>query len=122
VRPDPPDKAADQFSRGAGQPKQGAIGPCQARGKIRSQHIAGRSEGEIGRIFRQRCVDRLSHAAEQRLVLHFRCARHQDHIRLWRLKQERNGATTEQGARVQSEVAQELRHLQRGVHLQREGD
>ena len=72
---------ADQFSRGTRQPDQGAIGPSQSGGESGAQHVAGRGEGNIGRIFRQGRAERLAEAAKQRLVLDLGGAAHENRIR-----------------------------------------
>src|ERR1700732_3865767 len=63
-------KRAAAAPRGAAEPDQRATRPSQARGKIGSQNIVGRSEGDIGGMFRQGRTERLTEAAEQLLVVY----------------------------------------------------
>ena len=116
-------KHADQFPRGAVEPDQGAIGPSQLGGEIGPEHIAGRGEGDIHGVLRQGRAERLAEAAEQRLIVDFGNAAHQDGIWLRCLeKAEGDGSASQQSSRAQSKVAHELRQMQDVVEFERDGD
>src|SRR5271168_1954789 len=105
---------ADKFSRGAGQPDQGAIAPTQAGGESSSQDLVRTGEGNVARIFRQSRTERVREATYDRLVLDFRCngfrcAGNHDGLLLRRLKKaEGNGACSQQFGGSKREVACEL--------------
>ena len=126
-------KNADEFPRGAVEPDQGAIRPSQARGKIGSQNIVGRSEGDIGGMFRQGRTERLTEAAEELLVVDlgnvdlgnvdFGGAGYQDGIRFRCLeKAEADRSASQQTGGAKSEVARELGQMQDVVKFESNRD
>src|SRR5450631_768657 len=120
-------KHAHEFSRGAGEPDQGAICPSQSVGESGAEDIGGGGEGDIGGVFRQSSTERLTKAAQQLLVVNltagFGGAAHEDGIEFSGLeKAEGGGATAEQTGRAQSEVAHELGQMEDGVEFEGDGN
>ncbi len=117
---------AGQFARRARQTHQRAIAPSQTRGERASQHVAGRGEYHVRRVFRQGRAQRLTEAPQHGLVFDldggFAAAREQDGIGLRRLKKaEGGGAASQQGRGALREVAHELGQMQHGVDFERDG-
>src|ERR1700719_3512581 len=112
---------ADQFSRGASQTNQGAIGPSETGCESRSYDFSRRCERHVVRVFRECGTERPNESQQNGFIADLIIARHQDSVEIHSLeKAECDRPSTEQFGGAASKVPHELRQMQDGVKLQRD--